>query len=124
MLSKNFLDGLNIFKGAVTYKAIADDLNYDYYEDNQYGGKFKIRDPILPDYELKEEDYFTIQFPQTDYEIFDIGSKRSFSFYPCGALRQNNIGKMDAEVEEIGWEAASSIRGFSLAVDSNSTCPR
>ena len=27
---KNFLNGLNIFKGAVTYKAIADDLNYDY----------------------------------------------------------------------------------------------
>ena len=27
---KNFMNGLNIFKGAVTYKAIADDLNYDY----------------------------------------------------------------------------------------------
>ena len=27
---KNFMNGKNIFKGAVTYKAIADDLNYDY----------------------------------------------------------------------------------------------
>ena len=27
---KNFMDGLNIYKGSVTYKAIADDLNYDY----------------------------------------------------------------------------------------------
>ena len=27
---KNFMNGLNIFKGAITYKAIADDLNYDY----------------------------------------------------------------------------------------------
>ena len=27
---KNFMNGLNIFKGAVTYKAIADDLNYEY----------------------------------------------------------------------------------------------
>ncbi len=27
---KNFMNGLNIFKGAVAYKAIADDLNYDY----------------------------------------------------------------------------------------------
>ena len=27
---KNFMNGLNIYKGAVTYKAIADDLNYEY----------------------------------------------------------------------------------------------
>ncbi len=29
---KNFMNGLNIFKGAVTYKAIADDLNYEYID--------------------------------------------------------------------------------------------
>jgi len=27
---KNFMEGLNIYKGSVTYKAIADDLNYEY----------------------------------------------------------------------------------------------
>ena len=27
---KNFMDGLNIYKGSVTYKAIADDLSYEY----------------------------------------------------------------------------------------------
>ena len=29
---KNFMNGLNIYKGAVTYKAIADDLNYEYID--------------------------------------------------------------------------------------------
>ena len=26
----NFMDGLNIFKGQITYKAIADDLGYEF----------------------------------------------------------------------------------------------
>ncbi len=29
---KNFMDGLNIYKGSVTYKAIADDLSYEYID--------------------------------------------------------------------------------------------
>ena len=29
---KNFMDGLNIYKGSVTYKAIADDLSYEYVD--------------------------------------------------------------------------------------------
>ena len=30
--NKNFMDGLNIYKGSVTYKAIADDLSYEYID--------------------------------------------------------------------------------------------
>ena len=30
----NFMNGLNIFKGQVTYKAIAKDLGYDFIEAN------------------------------------------------------------------------------------------
>tara|TARA_Y100000817_G_scaffold304690_1_gene287970 strand:- start:545 stop:901 length:357 start_codon:yes stop_codon:yes gene_type:complete len=29
---KNFMNGLNVYKGLVTYKAIADDLNYEYVD--------------------------------------------------------------------------------------------
>jgi alanine dehydrogenase len=28
--NSNFLEGLNVYKGKVTYKAVADDLGYEY----------------------------------------------------------------------------------------------
>jgi len=32
---KNFLEGLNIFKGKVTYKAVADTFGYKYISPNE-----------------------------------------------------------------------------------------